>query len=66
MNAVGESKKPMPITVTRKLKLRPDGEYTRVTITQGDTEINLTPEQAHSLAVALQVYIKHSDIGEKK
>jgi len=55
----------MPITITPKLKLRPDGNFTRVTITQGDTEINLTPEQAHSLAVALQVYIKTSGDNSK-
>jgi hypothetical protein len=40
---------PVAITVSFKANIRPDGDLTRVTITQGDTELQLTKEQAKSL-----------------
>ena len=43
------------INVSFKTHLRPDGDIVRVTITQGDVEIQLTKDQAHSLATRLKV-----------
>jgi hypothetical protein len=50
-----------PVELSTKPHLRPDGEYVLVTLTQrrddGANVIQLTPEQAHSLFVALRNHL---------
>ena len=39
-----------PINVSFKPNIRPDGEFVRVTVSKGDVVLQLTKEQAQSLA----------------
>lgn len=45
-----------PVTVSTKPHIRPDGEFVRITLTQDNKQIHLTPEQARSLILALRMY----------
>ena len=45
-----------PVDVSTKPHIRPDGKFVSITIKHGDVEIQLTPEQAGSLAVILSQY----------
>ena len=49
---------PAAITVSFSTHLRPDGDIVRVTVTQGETELQLTKEQAQSLAGQLTARIE--------
>lgn len=46
-----------PVEFSTKPHLRPDGEFTLVTLKQHDNVIQLTPEQAHSLYAALKNHL---------
>ena len=46
-----------PVEISTKPHLRPDGEFVQITIKQGESEIQLTSEQAQSLAVSLKVFL---------
>lgn len=45
-----------PVVVSTKPHLRPDGEFVRITLTQGSVEIHLTVEQARSIVHAMRMY----------
>lgn len=59
MNEVKESeiKESAPVTFSVKPRLRPDGEFVCLTLTQGDIEIQLTPEQARSLVMLMKIHL---------
>jgi hypothetical protein len=47
-----------PLTVNFKGKLRPDGEFARVSLSQFGAHIELTIEQAKSLAAWIEAKLK--------
>ena len=49
---------PAAITVSFSTHLRPDGDIVRATIKQGDVELEITKEQAQSLAQQLTARIE--------